>query len=41
MTFQTTLTNIELLPEGTTFQVNGEEVSITVPESLATQKAEA
>ena len=66
MTFQTTLANIELLPEGsgvskmsgtellerlalvfdylpegTTFQVNGENVSITVPESLATQKAEA
>ncbi|MCX8494221.1 MAG: tetratricopeptide repeat protein [Chthoniobacterales bacterium] len=66
MTFQTTLANIELLPEGsgvskmsgeellerlalvfdylpegTTFQVNGEKVSITVPESLATQKAEA
>jgi Flp pilus assembly protein TadD len=66
MTFQTTLANIELLPdgsgvskmsgeellerlalvfdylpEGTKFEVNGENVSISVPESLATQKAEA
>jgi len=31
----------DYLPEGTTFQVDGENVSISVPESLATQKAEA
>lgn len=66
MTFLTTLSNIELLPEGdgvskmlgkelldrlalvfdylpegTLFRVDGETVTITVPESLATQKAEA
>jgi len=31
----------DYLPEGTTFQINGEKVSITVPESLATQQAKA
>jgi hypothetical protein len=31
----------ELLPEGTTFQINGEKLSISVPESLATQQAKA
>ena len=66
MTFQTTLSDIELLPEGngvsklsgeellnrlaavfdylpegTTFSVDGEKISIMVPESQATQKAEA
>lgn len=66
MTFITTLSDIELLPEGsgvsklsgqelldrlssvfdylpegTTFNINGEKISITVPESQASQKVEA
>ena len=35
------MTTHELLPEGTTFQINGEKLSISVPESLATKQAKA
>ena len=31
----------DYLPEGTTFNINGEKISITVPESQASQKVEA
>lgn len=31
----------DYLPEGTTFRVDGEKISINVPESQASQKAEA
>ena len=31
----------DYLPEGTTFSINGEKISITIPEAQSSQKAEA